>query len=175
MLLALQCGPSQLLEARARAKRAAEKTPLLGSRSPVSLGSLPPLSSPLLSSFPSQPATVACKNGSSVGTRTRRMHVFCTFGAGLHAQVGAYQQKFLHRSSVGRIVKVASLVGSPLLIRACCLWLVEGGRKKKKRKDLFGTWLATLRLLLTHEHIVCVCVCVCVASPCRGGADGSEL
>ena len=35
---------------------------------------------------PSQPPTVVCKNGSSVGICTCCTHVFCKFRADLHAQ-----------------------------------------------------------------------------------------
>ena len=87
-----------------------------------------------------QPATAACKNGSSVGMRTRCAHVFffARFGAGSHARSVAHWQKFLRRSSGGSLLRVRCWLGGggggeedtlPLGSRAQSM---DGPAKKKK-------------------------------------------
>ena len=56
--------------------------------------------------MPSQPTTVACK------TEAQSEHVFCTFGHRFECSVGARQQKFPHRSSVGSSLRPRCWLGS---------------------------------------------------------------
>ncbi len=78
-----------------------------------------------------QPPTVACKNGSSVGIRTRCTHFFSCFAPTCEL-VRCLLTKFLRRSSVGKSIKSALLVGEAssymenLLVRTC--YLISHGR-----------------------------------------------
>ncbi len=57
-----------------------------------------------------QPPTVVCKNGSSVGIRAHFMHVFGTFGADLHARSVLISKIFASELS-RMLIKSALLVG----------------------------------------------------------------
>ncbi len=59
-----------------------------------------------------QPATGGMPNVSSVRTRTRRTHIFSRFGCRLARSAGAFQQKFLRRSSIRSSSRVRCWLGN---------------------------------------------------------------
>ncbi len=66
-----------------------------------------------------QPPTVACKNGSSVGIRTRCIRVFCTFGTDLYAPSVLINKVSASQLS-RKFIKVELLAGTHLLGNCHC-------------------------------------------------------
>ena len=58
-----------------------------------------------------QPATVACKTEAQSEYVHVAYTIFCVFDADFACSVGAYQQKFLHRSSAGSLLRVRCWLG----------------------------------------------------------------
>ena len=86
-----------------------------------------------------QPPTVGMQNGSSVRICTRCTHVF--FARSGHrsvCSVGAYQQKFLHRSSGGSLLGVHCWLGASdngRLVCACVVLDSTGGGWGRGRQN----------------------------------------